>query len=350
MQITPSNWTVADFCKALERKEITVNRNYQRSDKVWPPAAKSFLIETILLGYPIPKLYFHQVTDLKSRNTIKEVVDGQQRSEAIFEFYTNNLSISKKSEVEEAAGRKYKELPEDLQQKFLAYSLGVDIFVEATNDAIRETFRRINSYTIPLNPEEQRHARFQGEFKWFVYRLAKALDEKFLRMEVFNQKQIVRMMDAKLLAEVVHALINGIRTTNKRNLDKLYEDNDRQFDQQRDFRQRIEGAIDTLLVLEDIHSSALMRPYMMYSLILAIIHLQRAIPALNADYSQQGRWQLNTDIASTNLSKLGVAVEADEPEESLKEFVKASSERTNVLAQRQTRFRWFCRALQPTLL
>ena len=61
-------YTVADYCQAMSRhREIIVNRDYQRSDKVWPPAAKSFLIETILLNYPIPKLFLFQKTDLRSR-------------------------------------------------------------------------------------------------------------------------------------------------------------------------------------------------------------------------------------------------------------------------------------------
>jgi hypothetical protein len=61
----------------------SVNRNYQRSDQVWPAIAKSYLIETILLGYPVPKLSLYQVLDLKSRKTSKEIVDGQQRSVTI---------------------------------------------------------------------------------------------------------------------------------------------------------------------------------------------------------------------------------------------------------------------------
>ena len=42
MHITSTNYTVADYCQAMERKEIIVNRDYQRSDKVWPPVARSF--------------------------------------------------------------------------------------------------------------------------------------------------------------------------------------------------------------------------------------------------------------------------------------------------------------------
>lgn len=65
MHITSTNYTVADYCQAMSRNEMIVNRKYQRSDKVWPPVARSFLIETILLNYPIPKLSLFQRTDVK---------------------------------------------------------------------------------------------------------------------------------------------------------------------------------------------------------------------------------------------------------------------------------------------
>ena len=67
---------------------------------------------------------------------------------------------------------------------------------------IREVFRRINSYTIPLNAEEQRHAKFQGIFKWFLHRLALGLDYVWEMCGVFSEKQLVRMADNKLFAEI----------------------------------------------------------------------------------------------------------------------------------------------------
>ena len=94
MKVHPTPMTVADYCLGMSRTEIVVNRNYQRSDKVWPSAAKSYLIETMLLGYPVPKLYLYQVLDLRSRKTYKEIVDGQQRSVAIFQFYNDEFRLN----------------------------------------------------------------------------------------------------------------------------------------------------------------------------------------------------------------------------------------------------------------
>ena len=162
MKVHPTPMTVADYCLGMSRTEIVVNRNYQRSDKVWPSAAKSYLIETMLLGYPVPKLYLYQVLDLRSRKTYKEIVDGQQRSVAIFQFYNDEFRLNDSLETEEISGKIYSELEPEFQSKFLEYSLAIDTFLSATQPEIVESFRRMNSYTIPLNPEEQRHAVYQG--------------------------------------------------------------------------------------------------------------------------------------------------------------------------------------------
>ena len=187
MRSVSTSYTVADYCNAMTSREIVVNRDYQRSDKVWPPAARSYLIESILLDYPVPKLFLYPKTDLKSKKTIKEIVDGQQRSQAILDFYNNKLRISARSRFSEAKGKLYHQLNEELQGNFLSYSLSVDLLQQATPDEIRESFRRINSYTVPLNPEEIRHAVYQGDFKWFVNELSSKYDKTFENLGIALQ-------------------------------------------------------------------------------------------------------------------------------------------------------------------
>src|SRR6202030_3121141 len=124
-------------------------------------------------GYPIPKFYLYQVTDLRTRQTVKEIVDGQQRSMAIRDYFAGVFRLSQVIELEDARGKTYDELGEQLQGQFLGYGLAYDLLVGATSTEVRETFRRMNLFTVPLNPEEQRHAVYQGKFKWFVHRVAR---------------------------------------------------------------------------------------------------------------------------------------------------------------------------------
>jgi hypothetical protein len=261
LKIQATHMTIADYCIAMQRSEIIVNRNYQRSDQVWPATAKSYLIETILLGYPVPKLSLYQVLDLKSRKTSKEIVDGQQRSVTIFQYNNGQFPLSRNLETEDVAGKTYSQLEPEFQTRFLEYSLAIDIFLSATPDEVVEVFRRMNSYTIPLNPEEHRHAIYQGPFKWFIARLARRLEAVFLAMGLFGQKQLVRMADIKLLTEICDALLNGIRTTNRSILDKLYLSRNEEFPEQADLGSWIEGAVDTIRSLPAVHNTSIVRPH-----------------------------------------------------------------------------------------
>jgi len=345
MKVHPTPMTVADYCRDMSRSEIVVNREYQRSDQVWPATAKSYLIETMLLGYPVPKLYLYQVLDLKSRKTYKEIVDGQQRSSAIFQFYNDQFRLSDSLETEDIAGKIYSELEPENQSKFLEYSLAIDTFLSATQPEIVEAFRRMNSYTIPLNLEEQRHAIYQGPFKWFIANLARRQEAVVLKIGLFSQKQLVRMADAKLLTEICDALINGIKTTGKTSLDNLYKSRNDRFDERAEFDLWITDAIDTIRQWVGVHNTNLTKPYIMYSLILAIIHTTRIVPALQFSFKRNAPVAIETAHAEVNLTALSAALDYDEPPTEFAEFVKACSAKTNVKQQREIRFQWLCRAI-----
>ena len=344
--LTSTAYTIADYCSMVHRGEIRVNRDYQRSDKVWPHAAKSFLIETILLGYPVPKLSLHQITDVKTRRTVKEIVDGQQRTLTIKAFFDNRLRLSKTLELQDAAGRNYEELPEDTQHNFLNYGVSVDIFTGAKPDQIREVFRRINSYNVPLNPEEQRHAIYQGNMKWFIYELSRNYDAAMLTVGTFTQGRLVRMQDAKLYAEIVHALLNGLQTTRKQQLDVLYKIHDEQFAHAVRINTRIQRAMDMVLLMEDLHHGPLMRAHMLYSLVLAITHVQDPLDVFQSIVGVEGPTEVDPGGVLPALSELAVALDDGVGCERLKKFIDASATRTNVKSQREERFRWLVNALR----
>lgn len=349
MHVTQSPFTITNYCDAMDRGEIIVNHNYQRNPKVWPPAARSFLIETILLGYPMPKLSLYQKTDVKTKKTIHEIVDGQQRSVTIHDFFHNKFRISRTGAIDSAAGRNYDELEDDDKHRFLSYSLSVDLFIGATPEEVREVFRRMNSYTVSLNAEEKRHATFQGEFKWFIYELTKRFDETFRNIGTFPEKQLNRMADAKLLSELVHAYLHGIQTTKANDLNKLYLENDKKFEVGPKIASRITQAIEQVVEWDALHDSVLMKPHQLYALLLAIMHRQRTIPGFNEYYEPKSK-KIDSEIALTNLSNLAAAVEDPDSEPRFSDFVDAGASKTNVAEQRRTRFVWFSQALEPELL
>lgn len=346
MHNTHTSINIIDYCEQMLRKEIVVNKDYQRSSKIWPVPARSFLIESILLNYPIPKLYLHQVTDLKSRKTIKYIVDGQQRSYSILEFYQNEYAISRTSEIEEVKGKTFDQLPDDYKQNFISYPLSIDLFSSATDDEIREVFRRINSYTVPLNPEEKRHSEYQGDLKWFIYKLSKRYDPSLVNMGVFRDKQLIRMADAKLFSEITYSFLHGITTTTSPNLNKLYIENDDEFPQAKLVEERINYSMKTILEWPEIHNTALMRPHIFYALVLAITHLKKPVDVFLEKYKPAGHPK-KRDTIITNLSSLADSLEDHENVSGkFNDFVLASTKTTNDVNRRTVIFKWLCKAIE----
>jgi uncharacterized protein DUF262 len=353
LDILHPEYRIEEYAEMVARNEIRVNRDYQRSDEVWPRAAQSFLIETILTDFPVPKLFLHSKTDLRTKKTIKEIVDGQQRTKAITDFFNDAYRLSRNVELGEAKGKLFSQLPEDLQQGFKDYSLQFDLFIGATDQEVREVFRRMNSFTVPLNPEEQRHADYQGEFKWFMRSLSSDYGEAFRAAGTFSQKALVRMQDQKLLTEVCSAYFDGITTTSKTTLTRVYREHDKDeaFPQRDELDGRIRDALDWIFDSEELFETPLAKPHQMYALILAVMHLQTPIDALLEVFDSENVDMADDDIALVNLTRLAEVLEGDDVKRagSFKAFYRASAEKTNVEKQRAARFTWFCKALVDDL-
>ena len=79
MNLSHTSYTIAEIRDQLSRKDLVVNPDYQRSSDIWPSNAQSYFIDTILEGYPFPKVYFYESYDEKKKLPRREIVDGQQR-------------------------------------------------------------------------------------------------------------------------------------------------------------------------------------------------------------------------------------------------------------------------------
>ena len=344
MQSVSVNYTIAEYCQQYDEKTIVINRNYQRSPKIWPPSARSYLIDTILSGYPMPKILLRQRTDLQTRRTYKEVVDGQQRTMAIVDFFHDDLIITRG----EFRGKRLSTLDEDLQHKFLSYSLSADLFPEATDQDIRQVFRRINSYTVPLNPQELRYARYQGSFKWFIARLSTRYAQTLKDLGVFSEAQLSRMADSELLTEVIRAFTNGIESSSAAKLNEMYSRFDDEFPQEGEMEDVVDRVFSTILQIEGLRESALMPRFNFYSLATAIGHALRRFPSLPEFPVGEGLSSM--EAVAYNLLALAEAVDSKDAGGRFGTFVSASSSATNRREQRTTRFGWMCRALLPDLL
>lgn len=340
-----TSYTVADYVGRLKRKELTVNRDYQRSPEVWPVQARSFLIESILLGYPIPKLYIRESTDLKTRSMRSEIIDGQQRSMAIWHFYDGKFAISKRSELQDAQGCFYDDLDDDLKAKFVSYKLSADVLTGANNDEIIELFRRMNSHTVSLNAEEQRYAQFQGDMKWFVYELSREFGPMMERLGIFGVKQMARMQDAKFYADVIYAIFNGIKTTKKTQLDDLYRQYNSGFNDRDAFKERFANALAYLSALDEFTGTKIFRHYNFYALLLAVMHVQDPIDELVDSAGGDDFVMRDEDDVVRRLWKLSAVLDEDEQPKQNRSFWIAAKEKTNTEDHRSIRFKTFLTAI-----
>jgi|SRR6478672_370991 len=354
MEVQTATYPIADYLAMLSRDEVSINRDYQRSKGIWSVAARSFLVETVLKNFPIPKLSLHHRTDPATLVPHRQVVDGQQRTYALRDFMDNKFSLSNRIDSNEWIGKKFRDLPNGDKRQFLNYGLNFDLLVGAEDDEVREVFRRMNTFTVSLNYEEQRNAAFNGKFKWFIRELAQDYTDPFLNAGVFKDSGLIRMADAKLLTEIAHAYFYGIKTTNSRSLDMVYSQHDGEFPDEAELDKRMRDALDYALDWEVFQDSPLYKHYQFYSFVLAYMHVTKRIPELRDQVKLKSSAKLKDDaVVEQNLGRLDAALIADEEEEDVPKkyagFIEASDTKTNTREQRITRVRWFCKALTTSL-
>src|SRR5216117_4002456 len=76
------NYSIRDFEEWDERDELTLAPKFQRRE-VWSDKARAYLIDTIVRGKPIPKIYMRQDINPSTRRTTREIVDGQVNAERV---------------------------------------------------------------------------------------------------------------------------------------------------------------------------------------------------------------------------------------------------------------------------
>lgn len=350
MIITNNSYSVAELRDMLARKELIVNDSYQRGSGLWPAGARSYFIDTMLMKFPFPKIYFFESLDREQRKTIREIVDGQQRINSIIAFLSNKYrltSVSRKFE-----GCKFSDLPEDVQLEFLSYSVPVDVIRNADQSEILEMFRRMNAYTLPLNGSEKRHSRFHGLFKWFINTQSDQLAATFVNFKVFSNRQIVRMADAELLAEMILSCEQGVISISENILSGIYKKYDDAFDREEEYGERLQNFFSFVnQYLSDFKGSFLMKPYVLHTLFCAMEHNRVGLPGLEEEVglSPIGEYCPDIETAKEQLRALAWAHESKDIEGEYKEYVEASSSATTRKPGRLTRVTYLAKALRGTL-
>lgn len=235
-------YCINDFREWSERGGLTLSPKFQRR-RVWSDKAKSYLIDTILRGLPMPPVFIRQTVDLKTRRTIREVIDGQQRLRAILDFLKDGFKISK-IHNEDYGGSYFSELPPAVQKDFLEYAIGTNLVLSSQDEEVLGIFARLNTYTVTLNNQELWNAKYFGLFKQTMHSLAYEFYTFWKNSNILTEHKIARMGDVELTTELIIAIIDGIQ--DKKTIKDYYEKYDDEFPNRDKSVNHFKKCIDTI--------------------------------------------------------------------------------------------------------
>lgn len=140
-----------------ERKELVIDPDFQRND-VWSAKQSAELVESILMGIPIPTIYLFEMKD-----GTKQVVDGRQRISAILNFLNNKFSLKDLKILPQCNGKTFSELDFKMQGIFEDYQLSFYIIQPPTPERVKyDIFDRVNRGGTRLTNQEMRNALYKG--------------------------------------------------------------------------------------------------------------------------------------------------------------------------------------------
>lgn len=154
------NWTVNEIYK--KREDISFP-DFQREPYLWNKEMKALLIDSIINDYDIPKLYFYY----KDSDASYDVIDGQQRLWAIWQFIDNEYEIVLR-------GKKalFNDLPKKTQNTILAYTLQISVisgdYDEFMDRYLRDMFLRLQLGLLLVAGEKLNASK--GSMRNFVFK------------------------------------------------------------------------------------------------------------------------------------------------------------------------------------
>ena len=181
MENTLEYRSVQDLMDLRKNGMLTANPEYQRGS-VWTLAQKKRLVDSLLRGYPLPVIYLHHIKKVVSgmQREDLEIIDGQQRINALYEFAEGAYPLFDPIEDDAQArfpiflkeqpcpwGRRdFHSLSEELKKQFSQTELPVAMITSDEPNEVRDLFVRLQG-GMPLNPQEKRDVH-PGNFTDFV--------------------------------------------------------------------------------------------------------------------------------------------------------------------------------------
>ena len=213
-------YSIGDFLEWHYNDLLELSPDFQRRG-VWTRQAKSYLIDTIIRGKPIPKILMTQ--NLKGTRNNRIIIDGQQRLRSILEYLNDDFYISKPHN-EKYNSIFFSKLPNSIKTEILKYEIGVDLIYDLSYEDTLDIFARLNTYSVKLNPQELRNAKYLGPFKQSSYRIGYSYVNYWIMSGVLNRQKVARMGEAELASDLLVISVDDIQSSKK--IEKYYKEFD----------------------------------------------------------------------------------------------------------------------------
>lgn len=236
----PSDNSIDDVRRAMTRRRFLIRPSYQRKEVINPQKA-SAIIESILLGIKLPPIFLY-----KKMNGVMEVIDGQQRLLTLLGFigegYINEKgeeTLSKNHQFslrklrilkDDLNGKRFSDLPEELQDKIYDFPLSVVEIDERQNPFFNpiDLFIRLNDKPYPIreNSFEMWNSWADIEIIKDIRDLRKKLKNWFYVKNISKPNDRDRMENEELLTSLCYISYYGLNDTSVKTID-IYQKTDR---------------------------------------------------------------------------------------------------------------------------
>ncbi len=169
VKISKEQFSIYELKREHEKyATIIIEPNFQR-ENVWESKQKYELMESILMGIPIPMMYFFEDKEGK-----RQVVDGRQRLTTVFDFINDKFALRNLKILPEQNGKCFKDLEPVLQSTVERYQLLIYVIQPPTQERVKfDIFDRVNRGGTRLHNQEMRNALYQGKATELLNRLVK---------------------------------------------------------------------------------------------------------------------------------------------------------------------------------
>ncbi len=343
---------ISDFIEWDKNGLLKLSPDFQRRS-VWSPKAKSYLIDTILRGKPMPKIIITQ--ELKGAKTIRVVVDGQQRLRAMIEYYNGDFKISK-AHNEKLSKFTYQTLPDDLDKEFLKYELGVDLLFDPAYEELLDIFARVNTYTVKLIPQEIFNGKYLGFFKQSVYSLGFKYVSFYVDAGILSKAQVTRMAEAELTADLFVALLDTVRTNKGiESYYKKYEDTEDGLKTTSEKFDKVMSYIGAIYPASELKNTNYSRTTLFYTLFVSIAHLLFTLNGLDKSLKKTineksiGKMRIALDDVTTMFDEITKKTDYRGYPKGYREFINYTRRGSTDTSARVLRSNFLCKKIIDAL-